>query len=296
MNRNNTMQSNVIRRLESIQKLPTLPAVIENLGAAMRDPEVEAEQIAGIIEDDPAIMARIMKVVNSAVYLGVGETVSLRSAIVRLGFRAVSNIAMSAAVFSTLAPGGRPALDRTGFWRHSIAAGIAAEVLCGQIPRLSKVFIAPDVLHLCGLLHDTGKIIFEQYFHDQFVEALDISRKEKICLCEAEKRVLGADHAQAGAWLARKWNLSETVISVIRWHHSPDNAQEAYRDLVWICGIADRIVNTEKMGDGGNLSVRHDIEIQDEIDLDHDHLVKVVNLIESRASQSPLLDVLGAGR
>jgi putative nucleotidyltransferase with HDIG domain len=289
------MNSRVVKRLESIDKLPTLPAVIENLGAALGDPEIEAEQIAAIIEDDPAIMARIMKVVNSAMYLGVSETVSLRTAIVRLGFRAVSNIAMSAAVFSTFVPNGRPAFDRTAFWRHCIAAGIGAEELCGQLPRFSGVFVAPDVLHLCGLLHDMGKIVFEQYFHDQFVEALYLSKIEKISLYEAEKRIMGADHAQAGAWLAGKWRLPEAVSSVIRWHHNPAMANGKYRDLVWICAIADRIVNMGKMGDGGNLSAQEDTRIQDEIDLDHEHLVRIINLIESRAQQSPLLDVLGSG-
>ena len=288
------MQRHLIKRLESIRNLPTLPAVIENLGTALQDPEVDAGQIAAIIEDDPAIMARIMKVVNSSMYLGVEETVSLRPAIVRLGFRAVSNIAMSAAVFSTFAPNRKSALDRAGFWRHCIAAGIAAEVLCNSIPQFARVHIAADVLHVCGLLHDMGKIVFEQHFHDQFAKAIEISKKEGICLSAAEHRVLGVDHCQAGAWLARKWNLAHSLISVIRWHHDPSMAEERYRDLVRVCGLSDRVVNAGGLGQGGNYKLNQAPEIEEEIDLDPEDLVKMIHLIETRAAQSPLLDVLGA--
>lgn len=283
------MQRNVIRRLESIRNLPTLPAVIENLGAALQDPEVDVEDIAAIIEDDPAIMARIMKVVNSTLYLGVQEATSLRTAIVRLGFGAVSNIAMSAAVFSTFAPVDKPGLNRTEFWRHCISTGIASDIVCQQLATFAEVRISRDALHLYGLLHDIGKIIFEQYFHDGFVAALELARKEQIPLDEAEFRMLGADHAQVGAWLARQWNLSEELIAVIRWHHSPQQAGEQNRDLVRICYLADLVVNAGQLGAGGNVSRAHAGEIQAEFDLDNDYLLKMIKSVDSRAAQSPLL-------
>ena len=283
------MQRNVIRRLESIRNLPTLPAVIENLGAALQDPEVDVEDIAAIIEDDPAIMARIMKVVNSTLYLGVQEATSLRTAIVRLGFGAVSNIAMSAAVFSTFAPADKPGLNRTEFWRHCISTGIASDIVCQQLATFAEVRISRDALHLYGLLHDIGKIIFEQYFHEGFVAALELARKEQTPLDEAEFRMLGADHAQVGAWLARQWNLSEELIAVIRWHHRPQQAGEQNRDLVRICYLADLVVNAGQLGAGGNVSRAHAGEIQAEFDLDNDYLLKIIKSVDSRAAQSPLL-------
>lgn len=283
------MQRNVIRRLESVNNLPTLPAVIENLGTALQDPEVDVEDVAAIIEDDPAIMARIMKVVNSTLYLGVQEATSLRTAIVRLGFGAVSNIAMSAAVFSTFAPADKPGLNRTEFWRHCISTGIASEIVCQQLADFAEVRISRDALHLYGLLHDIGKIIFEQYFHDKFVAALELAHKEQIPLEEAEFRVLGADHAQVGAWLAKQWNLSEDLIAVIRWHHHPQQAREQSRDLVRICYLADLVVNAGELGDGGNISRGHAGEIQAEFDLNGDYLLKMIQSIELRTAQSPLL-------
>ncbi len=285
------MQREVIKRLESINNLPTLPAVIENLGEALQDPEVDVEQVAGIIEDDPAIMARIMKVVNSSMYFGVRETVSLRRAIVRLGFRAVTNIAMSAAVFSTFPPGPGPAFDRAGFWRHCICTGIAAEIINTRVARRFSVTIDRDALHLCGLLHDVGKIIFEQYFHDRFIKALEVSRKEGIPLEKAESRILGADHAQAGAWLAGRWKLSEEVIQVIRWHHSPGKAQENIRDLVRICGLADMVVNSGRLGDGGNAFSMQAGEHSRKFDLETEDLMKIIDLTETGAAESALMEM-----
>jgi len=277
------------QRLDALEKLPTLPVVIENLGRALREAEVDADRIAAIIADDPAIMARIMKVVNSSLYLGAEETASLKQAIVRLGFRAVSNIAMSAAVFSTFPPSRTAVFNRSEFWRHCICTGIAAECVYNELPRFAALELSRDELHLSGLLHDIGKIIFEQYFHDRFIQALEMSQKDQVALSGAEDRILGTDHARAGAWLGRKWKLSERLLAVIRWHHSPHNAAEEHRGIVQICYLANLLVNAAKMGASGNAYPRYAQKIEHEFDLDDEHLLKIINLVTKKAEQSPLL-------
>ncbi len=285
------MPPDIEKRLSAIRNLPTLPKVIENLGQALRDPDVQASRIAEIIEDDPAIMTRIMKIVNSSFYLGNEKATSLKSAIVRLGFQAVSNIAMSAAVFSTFPPGGKAKFDRAEFWRHCICTGIAADVGARRLPEVSgaDAFASRDGLHLCGLLHDIGKIIFEQYFHDRFVTALAASREEKIELSEAEKRVIGIDHGQVGAWLAKKWKLSPHLTVVIRWHQDPENAPGEYRKLVRIIRLADRVANAGRLGDGGNGCVPEITDVAREFDLDEQFLVQMVDSVRVEAEKSTLL-------
>ncbi|MFO7838398.1 MAG: HDOD domain-containing protein [Desulfosalsimonadaceae bacterium] len=286
------LPGDIQNRLDSLKKLPTLPVVIENLSRALNDPEVEADRVAGIIGDDPAIMARIMKVVNSAYYKGAQTPASLRAAIVRLGFRTVSNIALSAAVFSTFPPQAGTVFDRREFWRHCICTGIAAECLCSELPRFGGLYADPEDLHLYGLLHDIGKIIFEQYFHGRFVEALELSRSRQVSLSAAEERVLGADHACAGAWLGKRWRLSAPVLAVIRWHHSPHNAPAEYRELVMLTYLANLVTNAAGLGDSGNAYPRYAQKITHEFDLEEKDLLYLINYIEKGAENSPLLEAL----
>ncbi|MCF8085412.1 MAG: HDOD domain-containing protein [Desulfohalobiaceae bacterium] len=240
-------------RLERIKKLPTLPLVIRKLDQAVQDPDSDITQITGIIEDDPAIMARILKVANSVFYTTEKGISDLRTAVVVMGLRAVHNIALSTAVFSTFPPSQGTKMDRTAFWKHSIYTAIATEVLSTYAAAsMENSGHHRDELHLAGLMHDIGKIVLEQFFHHEFSQALELCRNQEIPLHLAEKRILGADHAQVGAWLGEKWNLSPDIIEVIRWHHQPEDAEKPDRHLVGLCHVANHLVNMEGLGNGGD--------------------------------------------
>ena len=107
----------ILRRLETIHNLPTLPVVITKLREAISDPNADARKIAQIIEDDPAMMARILKVVNSALYRGRQDVTSLQMAVARMGFNAISNIAMSTTIFSVFKSTTEVGFSHEDFWR-----------------------------------------------------------------------------------------------------------------------------------------------------------------------------------
>ncbi|MBN1676318.1 MAG: HDOD domain-containing protein [Kiritimatiellae bacterium] len=244
--------SDMTARLATIHNLPTLPTVIGRLNNAIHDPDSEARQVAAIIEDDPAISARVMKVVNSAFY-GVEEPIaSLQQAITALGFVAISNIALSTMVFSVFGKKGQRDFNREEFWRHSICTGIAANVLQARCREHLQHKYAKDMLHLAGLLHDIGKIIYEQFFHFEFMNAIARCAEQDMPLYEAEAESIGLDHADVGAWLAKRWFLSDEFVDVVRWHHDPMNEEVKYPDIVAICHIANYLCNREKLGDSGD--------------------------------------------
>ena len=245
-------KEDIFKKLETIRDLPTLPVILDKLRAAVHDIKSDARKIARIIEDDPSMMAKILRVVNSALFSGSERINDLQLAVARMGTNTINNIALSTSVFSAFGAAGEKDFNRTEFWRHSISTGIAVNVLYSRYNANFKKRYSKDILHLAGLLHDIGKIIFEQYFHDDFMKAIRMSSENFIPLFQVELDTIGTDHAQAGAWLGQKWHLAEELIEVIRWHHEPDNAHEAHKELVMLCHAGNYVCNLVKIGDSGD--------------------------------------------
>ncbi len=282
----------ILRRLETIHNLPTLPVVITKLREAISNPNADAKKIAQIIEDDPAMMARILKVVNSALYRGRQDVTSLQMAVARMGFNAISNIAMSTTIFSIFKSSGPTGFSHENFWRHCICVGIGADVLYERCKNnLSKRY-TPDILQLAGLLHDIGKIVLEQFFHTSFRQSIALSVEEEIPLCDAEKKVMGVDHAEIGAVLAQRWHLTPDFAHVIRWHHKPIsmNVNEDYSELIRLCHTADYICNLEKIGDGGNLTApSFDQKVWGSLGLSVGDISEIVDAIREQSTHSEVL-------
>lgn len=279
----------IFKQLEGIDNLPTLPAVVQELGKAIRDPNSDAKRIGGIIEDDPSIMARILKVVNSAYYGSAEPITSVQAAVARMGMRAVNNIAMSTAVFSAFDNKEKGLFNREEFWRHSISSGLAAVVVYERSQENLGSRFGKDVLHLMGLLHDIGKIIYDQFFHEQFELALRCAAEEKIPLCDAERKVIGADHAEVGAWFGMKWNLSSELLQVIRWHHEPEHTDVEDWEMVAICHTADYICNFEHIGNSGNVSPSFQQSVWKRLGLGVSDIESVVEDVKEASKDSEIL-------
>ena len=280
----------IFKKLEQIRNLPTLPSILEKVGVAVRDPNSDAARIARIIEDDPSMMARILKVVNSSLYGGREPITSLHLAVARMGMNAINNIALSTSVFSTFSKAQQTDFNREEFWRHCISAGIAVNVLYEKCkPNLMRRY-EKEVLHLAGLLHDIGKIIFETYFHADFVAAVQICRERHVPLFQIELETIGADHAQVGAWLGARWKLADDIIEAIRWHHEPDNADENRKELVMLCHAANYICNLVKLGDSGDAVAPAFFRgVWRRLGIETDDLSGVIETIEEEAKKSEVL-------
>jgi putative nucleotidyltransferase with HDIG domain len=243
----------VFKKLEQVRDLPTLPLILDKLRVAIRNPNSDANKIAAIIGDDPAMMARILKVVNSALYGGTGKIDSLKMAIARLGFNAVNNLAISTSVFKAFGSG-EDDFDRKEFWRHCVSTGIAGGAIMDACRKSLSRRYEKEMLHLAGLIHDVGKLVFDQYFHDDFMEALSKSKAEGIPLNKAEYKVFGTDHTAVGAWLAKKWQMSDQLAECILWHHRPQKAKADFQELVRIIEVANYICNYRMIGNSGDVS------------------------------------------
>ena len=279
-------KTELLRKIEEIESLPTLPAVVTKLSRALEDPDVNAEYIGKIIYDDPAMTAKILKVVNSSLY-GLSQPVaSISQAAALMGFKSVKNIALTASVFSTFDMEAQSRFNRKEFWKHSIIVGIAMNVLYDYVKKNIKSTYTSDILHLAGLVHGIGIIVFEQYFHVKFTFSMIFAAKENIQLSAAERNTLGADHCEIGAWLGSKWKLPPEVVAAIRWHEEPENAPAEFADLVNLCHTAKYICTLKKLGDYGDSVTSFKSEVWKALGLTMQEIGDIIDEILKRAEES----------
>jgi HD-like signal output (HDOD) protein len=241
------VQDRVRKLVERVQGLPTLPSMLNNINQMILNPRTSAKEVAQVISSDPALTSKVLRVVNSSFYGFPNRITTVTHAIVILGFNTVKSIVLSSTIFDvfrrTVKPGD---FDRTEFWKHSIGCGAAAKVVGRRLnyPMLEELFIA-------GLLHDVGKIVMDQFLPDKFLEVLSLVRQKDILIAEAELQVLGATHADVGAWLFEKWNLSKGLVETTRCHHNPALASDNPK-FSEIIHLSDILVRAIRFGNGGD--------------------------------------------
>jgi len=194
--------------------LPSLPLTVVALGEAVQDDRCTVDRILTILAKDPPLSAALLRLANSALYAGEGSATDLRTAVLRLGFDAIANLGTGAAVIRTLKGGTH--LDAVRLWQHSVAVGLTAKGIC----KLARRHGQAETAFLSGLLHDIGKIALDTCFPEAYRAVLDRVAGGSFFV-DAERDLLGMDHAEAGSVLAADWNFPGIIVDVIRNHHDP---------------------------------------------------------------------------
>ncbi len=237
------------RLTERIKDLPTLPVVANNIIQIVQNPRSSALEVGKAISQDQALASRVLRTANSAFYGFPGKITTITHAIVILGFANVRNIVLTASIFDIFSSKGNGNFDREGLWEHSLACGVASKLIAKRlgIKNLEEVFIF-------GLLHDLGKLVLDRYFNEEFVRVVGSVREKGILMKDAERELLGIDHAAVGGMVAEKWGLPPVLVKAIRFHHNPQLAMESMR-IVAIVHLADIICRAIGIGDGGDAKI-----------------------------------------
>jgi len=227
--------------------LPTLPATLLRVVEAANDPRCSADEIGQALAKDPALAGKVLSLVNSA-YTGLASKVaSLRHAAALLGASRIRSLAFSATVNMLLPPArGLSAFDRAGFWRHCLGSALIARALAQR-----SGVADPEEAYMAGLLHDVGKLLFDLQEHTAFLEAVNTARRLRRPLWEAERALLGEDHAHVGALLLAHWGLPEGLVAACRRHHN-HNAALACPPLLALASAANRLCATHGYGDSAD--------------------------------------------
>ncbi len=273
---------------EKVSAFPTLPAIAQQLIAVMNRHDSNASEISKVIGLDYALTANVLRAANSA-FFGFNKPVSsLTEASFRLGTGFISQIAISSIVYSNV---NRPA---TGYgqtaediWRHSAAVAVTSDNLCRllQIRNAGAVFTA-------ALVHDIGKAVLESWVAKFSSEICSSVQVDKISFEQAERAVLGLDHAEVGAMVAEHWHFPEELIAAIRWHHDPNSAPTG-QPIVDIVHVADTICIMQGIGLGDDgLWYRPCQQSIERLNVNSSHIDTVTSqLMDSLASIEELMNV-----
>ncbi|MEI8095391.1 MAG: HDOD domain-containing protein [Spirochaetales bacterium] len=234
-----------------IDRMPALPTSIGKVLEICQRPNAQPADLNRVISLDPVLLARVMKLINSAYYGLNQEVTSLVRAIIMLGLNTVKNLALSTAVLGTVNTGGTKSavLNLDGFWLHSLCVGVTAK----HIAR-ARGITSTDVENyfFCGLLHDIGKVPLNNRAPEDYLTALSASANQRIPLHQAEAQQLEFTHCEAGALIIRTWKLSDDILDVVSWHHDPQNYSGPHGDLVNTVVLADYFANILEIGFSGN--------------------------------------------
>lgn len=209
-------QNALFDKLSTINNLPTLPHILLNLIEACNRDAQDLNGIAALVSKDPALSARILKLVNSA-YFGLPRKVeAIDQAVEIVGIHGIRNVAISACVYDAFPKQqgeGEGAFNLKEFWWHALRCALLAKHMAVELG-----VCQPDEAFLAGLLHDIGKAVLWVNFGNTYDQLLTTSGNDKDLLLTQEVN-LGATHAEVGAWLLEHWRLAPWIVDCVGYHH-----------------------------------------------------------------------------
>jgi len=199
--------------------LPSLSRTYTALALAVRDPESSIAQVADIVEQDVAMTAWVLQIVNSG-FFGLAKTMSNVSAAVSyLGMDTIKNLALATETFTLFAPApGIPVNFLEAMHRRAERAAIAVSALPINLRER-------DVSVVAALLHDIGELVIASRMPDQFNAAAAMATERGCPSYEAEETLLGVSHAELGAYLLGLWGVRGTIAEAVAHHHRPQRVR-----------------------------------------------------------------------
>lgn len=208
------VKSPLLDRISESDDLPSLPTVAIEVLRLTRDPNAGLDEITDVIQNDPALSAKMLKVVNSSLF-GLSRPVSsLNQAISLLGLRTVKVMALSFSLVDVTNRDRVGGFDYERFWRQSVTSGVAARSLSAAAGAFCS-----DEAFVASLLADIGSCLAYRSAPDLYGPVLDAAAESDEPLQEVEQRMLGVDHAEIGRRLLADWNLPEQLCAVVGSHH-----------------------------------------------------------------------------
>ncbi|MBI5705912.1 MAG: HDOD domain-containing protein [Armatimonadetes bacterium] len=263
------------------ENLPALKTILTQVLALTDNPDASWRDLEKLIQQDPAISAKLLRAANSP-YYGGHSVASVARAVTVLGFDVVRNLIIALSYQQMVGTSSRSAsFDKMAYWRHCVATATAARIV-GKLKMPSNA----EELYGWGLMHDIGLLVLERHALVELESACKAAKANASSIDVELKAVLGYDHSSVGAMLAEKWNLPSGMRSAIEFHLEPERDTK-HMETTIVVSIADQIAR--RIG-YNMLGVKEDIEISTQylaaLDLAEDQLDVIEQVVLSEVQKA----------
>jgi HD-like signal output (HDOD) protein len=218
-----------------VDHLPSPPTVYLKLTQALARTDATIADVAGIVQEDPAISAKILQLVNSA-YFGLPQRVAtLQHAVSYLGLDPIKALALSAHVFGTFDGAAASGLSIDRLQRSALLTASLAKRFAPDKKIADEAFTS-------GLVHDVGKLALAMRLPAEFRETQKDVATSGRPVYVVERERLGASHAEVGAYLLGAWGLPLPVVEAVGFHHEPSAVRDVAREILALVHVADAFV------------------------------------------------------
>lgn len=277
-------QSIVAKIKDSIEKMPPLSPVVHKIIIVANDVTSSAQNLTDVIQLDPVLTAKVIRMVNSA-YFGLPQEIkSLKQAVVMLGLNTIKNTALSSALMGKIAIK-KGAIDSEEFWKHSIGVATASKLIAQRLGIDKKLL---EEYFIAGLIHDIGKVLMNNFFPDELNQIIEASQSKGGSIIEIEKSILGLTHEEIGIAIGKKWNFENNLLYAVGKHHVPIvKGDSALYSMV--VHIADVFVKVLKVGFSGNYVIDPiDDEIWKALSLNEEIVFEILSTLNDELKKAKL--------
>ncbi|MCP4114498.1 MAG: HDOD domain-containing protein [Desulfobacteraceae bacterium] len=258
--------------IKEIRQLTPMSSVVNQIMEAVDEPGCSMEDIANIVQYDPAMTANILRTCNSA-YFGLPTPIeSIRDAVSILGLDQILELVMLKAGSQAFAKPQKGYEQKQGMiWKSSVSSALIAKELAKKL--------CPDhrnTIFTAALLKDIGKTVLDRFIASSREKITALVRDEGYSFREAEKKVIGIDHAELGAMIMKMWKFSPRMVKIIRHHHLSDPSMQQDPDIA-IVYLSDCICMMTGMGTGADgLAYRFHDQVVENMGLASDDIMKII--------------------
>lgn len=245
------MQNVVEKVKSSIEKMPTLSPVINKINEVANNVKSSAQDLTDVIQLDPVLTAKVIRMVNSA-YFGLPQEIkSLKQAVVMLGINTIKNVALSSAFLGKVYLKGKTNLSGEGFWKHSLGVAVASKMIAKKLGVDNKFL---EEYFIAGLIHDIGKVLINNAFPEEMNQILELSAQKESTIIDIERKLIGLSHEEVGIAIGKKWKFENNLLFAVGRHHQPVTSGSSAIFSIVVC-VADTFVKILNVGFSGNYRI-----------------------------------------